>query len=239
MFQRTCYIVRGGALGIRQGGATQGASLWHCLSGRGWRRNNATCSALGWLSVTFPTNHKQIGPFWCWCPGVWFCVCFRTLWVSPTNSPVRLGVSPTDSTPTGFFSEKFRGFISPCWNPGLLVCLAPQLFLLAYLHANVGLPWSASGHLALSPLCPCCPCLDECFFFNSLVVRLPHSSIFWQFWLFFVFKFVVVLLLVVWGGKVYPPMPPSWPEVLPSLLRAKVMPSFWKGSSFALSLSGK
>ena len=30
--------------------------------------------------------------------------------------------------------------------------------------------------------------LDECFFFISLVVRLPHSSIFCQFWLVFVFK---------------------------------------------------
>ena len=39
--------------------------------------------------------------------------------------------------------------------------------------------------------------LDESFFFNSLVVRLPHSLIFWKLWLFFVFKFVVVLLLVV------------------------------------------
>ena len=45
--------------------------------------------------------------------------------------------------------------------------------------------------------------LDECFFFNSLVVRLPYSSVFWQLWLFFVFKFVVVLLFVVQGGKVY------------------------------------
>ena len=44
--------------------------------------------------------------------------------------------------------------------------------------------------------------LNECFFFNSLVVRLPCSMIFWQFWLFFVYKFVVVLLLVVGGGKV-------------------------------------
>ena len=35
---------------------------------------------------------------------------------------------------------------------------------------------------------------DECFYFNSLVVRLPYSLIFWQFWLVFVFKFVVVLL---------------------------------------------
>ena len=39
--------------------------------------------------------------------------------------------------------------------------------------------------------------LDECFFFNSLVLRLPYSSIFWQLLLFFVFKFVVVLVLVV------------------------------------------
>ena len=52
--------------------------------------------------------------------------------------------------------------------------------------------------------------LDECFFFNSLVVGLLYSWIFWHFWLFFVFKFVVVLLLVVRGGTVYLPMPPYW-----------------------------
>ena len=50
--------------------------------------------------------------------------------------------------------------------------------------------------------------------FNSLVVRLPDSSIFWQFWLFFVFKFVVVLLLVVQGSEAYLPVPPFWPEIL-------------------------
>ena len=33
--------------------------------------------------------------------------------------------------------------------------------------------------------------LDECFFFISLVVRLPYSSIFYQFWLFFVFKLLL------------------------------------------------
>ena len=38
--------------------------------------------------------------------------------------------------------------------------------------------------------------LDECFFFNSLVVGLLYSLVFCQFWLFFVFKFVVVLLLL-------------------------------------------
>ena len=55
--------------------------------------------------------------------------------------------------------------------------------------------------------------MDECFFFNSLFVGLAYSMIFCQLWLFFVFKFVVVLLLVVRGGTVCLPMPPSWPEV--------------------------
>ena len=54
--------------------------------------------------------------------------------------------------------------------------------------------------------------LDECFF-NSFVVGLPYSLIFWQFWLFFVFKFVVILLVVVRGGAVCLPTPPSCPEV--------------------------
>ena len=52
--------------------------------------------------------------------------------------------------------------------------------------------------------------LDESFFFKSLVVRLPYSSIFWQFSWFFNFKFVVVLLLVVQAGTVCLPLPPSW-----------------------------
>ena len=50
--------------------------------------------------------------------------------------------------------------------------------------------------------------LDERFFFNSLVVRFPCSSIFWQF-LFYVLKLVVILLLVVQGRKAYIPNPPS------------------------------
>ena len=55
--------------------------------------------------------------------------------------------------------------------------------------------------------------LYECFLFNSLVVGLPFSSVFWQF-LFFVFQLVAILLLVVWGSKTYLPTPPSWPDLL-------------------------
>ena len=93
---------------------------------------------------------------------------------------------------------------------GCMVCFAPTLFLPVYLHVNVGPPSPQSAALLGLPattlpqvlstqLCISAPptSLDECFFFNFLAVRLPYSSIFWQFWLFFVFKFVVVLLLIV------------------------------------------
>ena len=150
-----------------------------------------------------------------------------TLWVSPPNSPVRLGVSPTAaSTPTGVFNQRFEASF-PCTGAlGCGVCLPPQLFLPLHLHVNVGPPSLPSAALpgppvAALPLVLCAQLsifapptgLCECFFFNSLVVGLPYNSIFCQFWLFFVFKFVVVLL-VEGGGPVYLSTPPSWPEVL-------------------------
>ena len=74
----------------------------------------------------------------------------------------------------------------PCWICQLLPCCkssAPKLR-----------PWLPVSSPPTG--------LGECFFFISLVVGLPYRSIFCQFWLFFVFKFVVVLLLVVRGGTV-------------------------------------
>ena len=72
---------------------------------------------------------------------------------------------------------------------GLLAAAWPALPGSTICH----LTGSASCGLAVSPVCPaaCLPAptsLDECFFFISLVVGLPYSSIFCQFWLFFVFK---------------------------------------------------
>ena len=135
----------------------------------------------------------------------------RTLWVSPVNSPVRLGVSPTDtSTPTDVLSQRFEALFPHVGALDCMVCLAPQLVLPVYPHMNegppappaatsLGLPAAALLRVlsAWLPISAPPTGLDECFFFNSLVVRLPYSSIFCQFWLFFVFKFVVVLLLVV------------------------------------------
>ena len=62
---------------------------------------------------SFPHYHKQIGPFWCWFLGGWFCVCSRTLWVSPANSPVRLGVFSCCLNSHRFFqSEALRLYFS-------------------------------------------------------------------------------------------------------------------------------
>ena len=63
--------------------------------------------------------------------------------------------------------------------------------------------------------------LNECFFFIFLVVELSYDLIFWQFWLFFVFKLIVFLLLVVGGIEVYLPMPPYWLDVRKLALKKK------------------
>ena len=53
--------------------------------------------------------------------------------------------------------------------------------------------------------------LYECFFFISLVVGLPCSSIFCQFWLFFVFKLLLSFFSLC-EEAVCLPTPPSWLE---------------------------
>ena len=164
-------------------------------------------------------------------PSGWACVHSRILWVSPMNCPVRLGVSPTAaSTPTGVCSQRFEASF-PRWSPGLRGLFCSHAVPPGLSMCECGAAGSASYHLVGSASCHlACPLpqpatslglpaaslphvlsappthLEECFFFISLGVGLPYSSIFCQFWLFFVFKFVVVLLLVVRGGIVRLPI---------------------------------
>ena len=105
---------------------------------------------------------------------------FRTLWVSPVNSPVRLGVSPAAaSTPTGVFNQRFEALFSCAGAPDCAICFDPLPSLLVYLCMNVScricqpppsgvcqlqpgpsrstichLTGSATHHLATSPLHP-------------------------------------------------------------------------------------
>ena len=213
-------LVRGRALGIYQGRATH-VSVVMLYFGEGSEKGWCHLLSSRWLSVTSFATHKQIGPFWCWFPGGWACVCSSTLWVSAMDSPVRLEVSPAATNSIGFSSQRFWGLISLHWNPGLCglsysPVVPPSLSVLECGKSSLCLtcpspllPFHTSSPPQLPVSAPLTS-LDECFFFNSLVVRLPYSLFFW---LFFVFKFVVLLLLVVRGDKVYLSMPPSWPEV--------------------------
>ena len=118
----------------------------------------------------FITTHKQTEPFWCWFPGGWVCVHSGTLWVSLRNFPVRLGVSPATTTSTGFFCQRFWGFISLHRNSGLCSLSCSPVVPPGYPHTNVGpsalprllcqpplLPWSSSHCLASSPFRPGLP----------------------------------------------------------------------------------
>ena len=121
--------------------------------------------------------------------------------------------SAATSTPTGIFNQWFGALFPQAGTLGCAVCFSPPLSLWVYLYTNVGprgllaitlpapfVPQSAS--LWVQPHChesrpPWLPVsdpptgLDECFFFNSLVVGLLCGSIFCQFWLFFVFKLLL------------------------------------------------
>ena len=84
------------------------------------------------------------------------------------------------------FQSEAWGFISLCLNSGLHgLSPGPADALQRVLSAR--LPISAPP-----------TSLDECFFFISLVVGLPYSSIFCELWLFFVFK---LLLPFFWVCK--------------------------------------
>ena len=131
------------------------------------------------------------------------------------TSPVRLGVSlAAASTPKGFSIRGLRLYF-PKLEPwvGQSVWLPPP-FPPVYLCENVGphgllaaawpalfhsppprwvqqLPHRRESSLPWLPISAPPAGLDECFFFNSLVVGLSYSSIFCQFWLFFVFKLLL------------------------------------------------
>ena len=95
--------------------------------GEGPRGSNGARSTLHQISVTPSATHNQIGPLWCWFLSGWACARPRPLWVSPTSSPVRLGVSPAAApTPTGVFNQRFEALFPRAGALGCAVCFAPR-----------------------------------------------------------------------------------------------------------------
>ena len=103
----------------------------HCAvtlyMGEGLRGNNGACSTLHQISVIHSATHNQTGPLWCWFPSGWACAHSRPLWVSPTTSPVRLGVSPAAApTLTGVFNQRFEALFPRAGALGCAVCFSPH-----------------------------------------------------------------------------------------------------------------
>ena len=84
------------------------------------------------------------------------------------------------------------GFNLPHMNVGLPVPLLPPPF---WCHSASSPPWLPSSSPPAN--------LDEYGFFKPLVVWLLYSLMFWQFWVLFVLRLVVILLVVVWGVSTY------------------------------------
>ena len=94
------------------------------------------------------------------------------------DSHVRLLVSP---------------FVNPAHTAHYLVAASPAHGFPLLVTVFVSLP----GH-TVCLLTGLVVLID--FFFNSVIVRVPCSLIFWGFWLFIDFRLVVILLLVVRGS---------------------------------------
>ena len=128
-----CYF-KGRSLRCSPGRGNAGRCAVTLYLGEGPRGSNGACSTLHWISVTPCATHNQIGPLWCWFLSGWACACSRPLWVSPTNSPVRLGVSPAaSSTPMSGFTQRFEALFPQAGALGCVVCFTPPPFLQVYL----------------------------------------------------------------------------------------------------------
>ena len=198
--------------------ATHVSALWHCMWGRGVRGNNATCSVLCGFQLLPVLPTSKLGPsgavFWMG----WFVYVLRPCWSLQCTLLWGWEFLLLLQHPQIFTVRGLEVLFPQTGTLGCTVCFPPQCSS-QYICTQM---WDCP----LRQLLPCHPSsppllplstpsasLNECFFFNSLVVRLPYSLIYWQFELFFVFKFVVIFVLVVQGGKMYLCMPPSWPEV--------------------------
>ena len=160
---------------------------WLCVSGRGWKRDNATagwllraCLALYPFLVTSPTSCMQLAPLqllsWLWFPG-W--VGLRMYWQFLLMPQPLLGLQP----------EVIWLHFPHHWSPGLyglawawahLLTRCPPDFYPS--QVIVELPALLAHHHHTDSSSPLLPISappthwDELNFFKSMVVRLRYSS---------------------------------------------------------------
>ena len=145
----------------------------------------------------------------------------------PENPPV----SSTAPTPTGFYSQKLWGLIFLVLEPwagwsGLgLGSLAPEVSLPIFSHhtwmwgcpSHISVPLSASPPHHISPRISMSPPFLSIWVnmssFNPWLSDFHKAQFSYNSGWYLFCSLVVIFAIVVWGGKVYLPMPPSLPEV--------------------------
>ena len=146
---RACYISKEQSLRCLGGQGNPCCCIVMLYMGEGSEREQ--CHSLH-SRLAFSHFHRYPQANWAFLVMIsqWVvCVLSRTLWVSPTNSSLRLGVSPAAvSTPIGFYSQRFWDFISLCWNPGLGSLSHSPVVPPSLSTCKCGTTWSTSDHLA-------------------------------------------------------------------------------------------
>ena len=122
-----CYF-KGRSLRCSPGRGNAGRCTVTLYVGEGPSGSNGACLTLLRISIFHSDTHNQTGPLWCWFPSKWACAHSVPLWVSPTTSLVRLGVSPAASpTPRGAFNQRFEALFPRAGALGCaVVCFAAR-----------------------------------------------------------------------------------------------------------------
>ena len=123
---RVCYL-KGQRLRCSPGRGNAGCCAVTLYVGEGPSGSNGARLTVLRISIFHSDTHNQTGPLWCWFLSKWACAHSRPLWVSPTTSPVRLGVSPAAApTPRGAFNQRFEALFPGAGALGCAVCLVPR-----------------------------------------------------------------------------------------------------------------
>ena len=115
-----CAGALGGALGVHRGGVM-------LYIREGPRGSNGSCSSLSDFSHALRYPQSNWAPLVLIPEWVGLCTFSAPVGVSPTNCPVRLGVSPAAvSTPMGVFNQRFEALFPCAGALGCVVCFAPR-----------------------------------------------------------------------------------------------------------------
>ena len=151
MSWRVCYF-KGRSLRCSPGRGNAGRCAVTLYVGEGPRGRNGARLTLLRISIFHSDTHNQTGPLWCWFPSGWACACPRPLWVSPTTSLVRLGVSPAAApTPRGAFNQRFEALFPGAGALGCTVCFVAR--------RSSGLSVGEFGAARGATRCSACPTL--------------------------------------------------------------------------------